>query len=139
MFKPQVELLKQVSIFLENRPGQLAEVVSALSDANVNLRALSIAETERFGIMRIITDQLDAALVALDDLDVAHKVAEVVGVRVPDKPGGLADLLHIFDGTDVSVEYMYAELAGHNSHALLVMKLEPRELALQLLADRGLR
>lgn len=125
--------LKQISVFLENRPGALAEVTRTLADAGVNLRALMIAETERFGIMRIIPSDGEAALKALAATGVTTKTTDVVGVTVPDRAGGLADVLDVFAGTDVSIEYMYAELSGGADRALLIMKLEPREKAIELL------
>lgn len=128
-----IVLLKQISVFLENRPGTLAQVTRALAGASVNLRALMIAETERFGIMRIIADDVDAAVAALAAQGITTRTTEVVGVVVPDRAGGLAKLLGVFDGSDVSVEYMYAELSGSSDGALLIMKLNPADEAVALL------
>ncbi len=130
--------LKQISVFLENRPGTLARTTRVLADAGANLRALMIAETERFGILRVITDEPDAAVAALDADGFRTRLTDVVGVEVPDRAGGLADLLGVFAGSAVSVEYMYAELAGRAGRALLIMKVEPREDALELLYDAAL-
>lgn len=130
--------LRQVSVFLENRPGTLAAATRVLADAGANLRALMIAETERYGIMRVITDSVDAAVAALNAAGFRTRLTDVVGIEVPDRAGGLADLLGVFAGTDVSVEYMYAELSGRAGRALLVMKVEPREDALELLYDAAL-
>ncbi len=133
-----IVLLKQVSVFLENRPGALAEVTRTLATAGVNLRALMIAETERFGIMRIITDDVDAALAALAARRITTRTTDVVGAVVPDRAGGLAQLLEVFDGTAVSIEYMYAELSGGTGGALLIMKLTPADEAVALLKSAGL-
>jgi len=130
--------LTQISVFLENHPGALASATRTLASAGVNLRALAIAETERFGIMRIIASDADAALAALASAGYTTKTTAVVGVEVPDRAGGLADLLEVFTGSGVSIEYMYAELAGRDDRALLVMKLTPREDALALLAAASL-
>lgn len=133
-----VQLLSQISVFLENRPGRLSEVVSGLAAAGVNLRALMIAETERFGILRIIPDNLPAARGALTEVGITHRVSPVIGVEVPDRAGGLAELLGVFDGTDVSIEYMYAELAGRGDRALMIMKFDPADEALRLLVSSEL-
>ncbi len=130
--------LRQISVFLENRPGRLAQATRCLAEAGVNLSALSIAETERFGIMRIIADDPDAAIAALSAAGLTTRTTDVVGVEVPDRSGGLADLLEVFDGTPVSVEYMYAELSGRDGHALMIMKVTPREDALELLYEASL-
>lgn len=130
--------LEQISVFLENRPGMLATATRALSEAGVNLRALMIAETERFGIMRIIANDNAVALKALAAHNFTTRVTPVVGVEVPDRVGGLSELLDVFTGSDISVEYMYAELSGGADRALLIMKLEPREAALAMLRSSGL-
>lgn len=130
--------LTQISVFLENHPGALAAASRTLASAGVNLRALAIAETERFGIMRIIPSDPDAALAALGAAGYTTKTTPVVGVEVPDRAGGLADLLEVFTGTGVSIEYMYAELGGGADRALLVMKFTPREEALRLLDEASL-
>ena len=107
-----VEVLEQVTVFLENRPGRLQEVVRLLADRGVNLRAL-------------------------DDAEITHRVTRVVGVRVPDRAGGLAAVLDLFTGTDVSIAYMYAELSG-GEQAMLVVRFEPQEEALRILAEADL-
>lgn len=133
-----VVALQQLSVFVENEPGRLEEVARILADAGVNLQALAIAETAHFGILRVIADDTDAAVAALQTAGIVARVTDVVGVEVPDRPGGLAEVLGVFSGTGVSIEYMYAELAGRRGRALLIMKLEPAEDALRLLARAGL-
>lgn len=127
-----VKVLQQISVFLENRPGQLAQLATTLADRGVNLRALAIAETDRFGIVRIIVDENATALAALREAGMTATVTDVVGVEVPDRPGGLAHLLTVFDGV-VSVEYMYAAFSGHGGRRVLIMKLSPVEAARTLL------
>lgn len=130
--------LRQVSVFLENRPGVLADATRTLASAEVNLRAAMIAETERFGILRVITDSPDAAVAALESAGFRTQLTDVVGVEVPDHAGGLAELLDVFEGSSVSIEYLYAELAGRLGRALLIMKLTPRDQALKLLREASL-
>jgi hypothetical protein len=131
-------ILRQVSVFLESEQGRLAPVVRHLADRGVNLRALMLAETDRFGIVRFIADDADAALAAVQELGVAARISEVFGVEVPDRPGGLADLLGVLDRAQVSVEYLYAELADIDGRALLVLKLTPPDVARQVLTEAGL-
>ncbi len=131
-------ILRQVSVFLESEQGRLAPVVRHLADRGVNLRALMLAETDRFGIVRFIADDAQAALAAVQELGVTARISDVFGVEVPDRPGGLAELLTTLDRAQVSVEYLYAELAEIEGRALLVLKLTPAEVAGQVLAEAGL-
>ena len=126
-----------MSVFLESERGRLAPVVKHLGERGVNLRALMLAETDRFGILRFIADDPQAALAAVQELGNTARLSDVVGVEVADHPGALGDLLAVFDDTDVSIEYLYAELAGRGDRALLVLKLEPVEQALALLEAAG--
>ncbi len=131
-------ILRQVSVFLESKPGRMAPVMRQLAERGVNLRALMLAETDRFGILRFIPDDADRALAAVSELGVTARISDVIGVEVPDRPGGLADILAVFEGADVNLEYLYAELAGRGDHALLVLRLEPVDRALALLDAAGL-
>ena len=130
-------ILQQVSVFLESQRGRLAPVVKHLGERGVNLRALMLAETDRFGILRFIADDPQAALEAVQELGNTARLSDVVGVEVPDHPGALGDLLAVFDDTNVSIEYLYAELAGPGENALLILKLEPVQEALALLESAG--
>lgn len=130
--------LRQVSVFLENEPGRLAEVLRRLADADVNLLTLSLAETERFGIARMIVDDPDAAVAALTDLGVTTQVVDVLAVEVPNRPGGLADIIELFAGAGVNVRYVYAEMGASAERAVLIMRLNPSERALQILVDAGI-
>lgn len=131
-------ILKQVSVFLESRRGRLAPVIRALGECGINLRALMLAETDRFGILRFIPDDAEAAMAAMQELGNTARISEVFGIEVSDRPGALAEIVAIFDDTEVSIEYLYAELAGADQQALLVLKLDPVEQAKQLLAEAGL-
>ncbi|MFZ0529177.1 MAG: hypothetical protein WAL91_01400 [Propionicimonas sp.] len=130
-------ILKQVSVFLESRRGRLAPVVKHLGERGVNVRAMMLAETDRFGILRFIADDPDAALAAVQELGNTALVSDVIGVEVPDRPGALGDLLTALDGSEVSIEYLYAELAGRGEQALLVLRLEPVDQAVALLEAAG--
>ena len=131
-------IIKQISIFVENTSGRLADVTALLADADINLRALSIADTADFGILRMVADQPDAAVTLLRNAGFTARETDVIGVEVPDRAGGLADLLGVFEGSQVAIEYMYAELAGREGRALLIMKATPRDEALALLRGASL-
>lgn len=130
-------LLRQISIFLENKQGRLAAVTETLSEAGVNIRALSLADTERFGILRIIADNTESALTALHTAGVTAKVSEVIGVEVPDRTGGLHEILALFEAAAVSLEYLYAQVQGRNDKAVLILKAVPAEGALTALQNAG--
>jgi hypothetical protein len=132
-------LLRQISVFLENKQGRLAAVTKNLSDAGINIRALALADTERFGILRIIADNTEAAVTALKNAGVTAKVSEVVGVEVPDKAGGLATILTLFEEASVSLEYMYAQVQGRGDKAILIMKLAPAQRAIEVLSTSGMQ
>lgn len=130
--------LRQVSVFLENRPGTLAEVLRRLADADVNLRTMSLAETEQFGIARMIVDDPDAAVAALSDLGVTTMVVDVLAVEVPNRPGGLADISELFARAGVNLRYVYAEMGGSADRAVLIMRVNPSEKALRILVEAGI-
>lgn len=131
----RMRVVEQISVFLENRPGCLADLAATLADRGVDLRAMTVADTERFGIARLIVDHPQVALEALHAAGVTAVVSEVVAVEVPDRPGGMAGMLAAFDGV-VSVEYLYAAFPGTAGRRVLVMKLTPQDVAIEVL--RGL-
>jgi hypothetical protein len=100
--------VEQISIFLENKPGALAEVTRILGDSGINIRALSLADTKDFGILRLIVNDNDRARQVLDQKGFTVRKTEVVAVEVPDRPGGLADILKSLADAGVNVEYLYA-------------------------------
>lgn len=131
-------ILQQVSVFLENEPGRLAPVLRHLGERGVNLRALMLAETDRFGILRFIPDDADAALDAVRELGNTGRISRVFGIDIPHRPGALAEILAVFEGSEVNIDYLYAALAGQGDSALLVLKLDPPDKAAELLESAGL-
>ena len=129
--------LRQVSVFLENQPGMLVDVLERLAEAGVNLLTMSLAENERFGIARMIVDDPDAAAATLSEAGVVTQIVDVLAVEVPNRPGGLAEILQIFARAGVNVRYVYAEMGGTADRAVLIMRLNPSEGAVQLLVDAG--
>jgi hypothetical protein len=130
--------ITQISIFLENRKGRLYDVCSLLGRSDVNIRALTIAETESFGVLRIVVDKSDLAIQLLRDNHFVANFTEVVAIEVPDKPGGLASILKIFADNDVNIEYMYGFVEKFSDKALLVMRFEDTDFAQQILAKHNI-
>lgn len=131
--------LVQISIFLENRAGRLAEVTRILGEAAVNIRALSLADTSDFGILRLIVDKTDEAIEALRRNKFTASLTEVVAVEVDDRPGGLAHVLGVLQKKGINVEYMYAFVEKFTEKAVLVFRFENLEEAIRVLTGSGIR
>jgi len=131
--------IKQISVFLENRQGRLYDVCSLLGSHNINIRALTIAETESFGVLRIVVDQSDAAIKLLRDNRFVANFTEVIAIEVPDQPGGLASILKVLAENEVNIEYMYGFVEKFSDKALLVMRFEDTDFAQQILAKHNVR
>jgi hypothetical protein len=126
--------VKQISVFLENKKGRLAEVTRTLSTEGINIRALSLADTADFGVMRIIVDDPAKCLGVLKTNGFVAQVTEVIAVEVEDKPGGLARILEVLDRDNVNVEYMYAYVEKTRENAIVICKIDDGERALKVLA-----
>lgn len=123
----------QLSIFLENRAGRLAEVTKSLSDAGINIRALSLADTSDFGILRLIVSDFEKARQVLKEKGFTVGRTSVVAVAVPDRPGGLHELLELFGKNGINVEYMYAFVQQSGAHATIIFRFDRTEQAIELL------
>jgi len=132
-------IVQQISVFLENRIGRLAEVTGILGDQGINIRALSMADTADFGILRLIVDDVERAIKVLKDEGLTLGESEVVAVEVPDVPGGLADLLRVLRDENVNVEYMYAFVKAPAKSAIMIFRFEDARQALDVLARRQIR
>ena len=130
--------ITQISVFLENRKGRLYEVCSLLGSHDVNIRALTVAETESFGVLRIVVDKSDAAVKVLRDHGFVANFTDVVAVEVGDRPGGLASVLKIFAENDVNIEYMYGFVEKFSDKALLVFRFEDPDFAQEVLAQHSI-
>lgn len=115
--------IHQISVFLENRAGQLAEITRMLAEADVNLRAISIAETSDYGLARMIVDDAQKASAILLEHGDILSMTPVWAVEVPDRPSGLADLLTVLAQNHVDVEYMYSLFANKEGHAYMVLRI----------------
>lgn len=132
-------IVEQISVFLENKAGRLMEVTKTLSEARVNIRALSLADTSDFGILRLIVDDTDKAQSVLKEKGFTIGKTGVVAVEVDDQPGGLQAILEVFQSAGVNVEYMYAFVQKNSENATLIFRLDRTETALDELKKHNIK
>lgn len=125
--------LPQLSVFLENRPGSLAEPLRLLAKAGINLVSISLADTEQFGILRLVLKDWEAAKRVLEEDGWVVNVSDVVAVDVPDQPGGLVGMLDVLAAEGVNIEYMYAFCLRRDGRAVLIFRFEDPDAALAVL------
>ncbi len=116
--------IKQVSVFLENKVGHLRLVTEELKKANLNIRAISLADSESFGVLRMVVEDPDKACSVLREANHAVRETEVIAVEVPDRPGGLSDVLKTLESSKVNIEYMYAVLERKSEKAVIILRVE---------------
>ena len=131
--------LIQISVFLENKKGRLSEVCSLLGSEGINIRALTIAESEDFGVLRMVVDKPDETLSLLKKNSFVANLTEIVAVEVEDKPGGLSDVLKILCAKEINVEYMYGFIEKHSDKALLVFRFENNDQAIEVLKSNNIK
>ena len=129
--------IKQLTVFVENRQGALVSITDTLARHNINIRALSIAETEDFGILRLIVNDEAAAEKTLSEEGYLIKVTDVVGVKIGDAPGKLSEALGVLDRTGINMEYLYAFMSRTEKHAYVVIRVEDNEIAESALQAEG--
>ena len=130
-------IIKQISIFVENKPGRLAEITEIIAKNNINIRALSVADTTHFGILRIIVDNPEEVERVLRDAGLTVSITSVITACIHDRPGGLAEVLKLLSSRDIQIEYMYAFIAKSDNEAYVVMRIEAEAAAVKLLHDNG--
>ncbi|MBQ4409615.1 MAG: acetolactate synthase [Firmicutes bacterium] len=129
--------VKQISVFLENRPGALCEMTKVLADEAIDMRAFSLAETSEFGIARILVKDVYKAITVLKDADYITSVSEAVAVAIPDVPGGLHSVIKAVADAGINLEYMYCFLGGKSGKAFLVCKVADVAAAESALSAKG--
>ena len=129
--------VRQISVFMENRAGRLSELLTQLGEANINIRALSLADTSDFGILRLIVNDVDTAIKTLKHEGHTVSVTDVVAVEVPDQPGGLAGILQILGNAGMNVEYMYAFVEKATDKAVVIFRFDELDGAIKTLQDNG--
>jgi len=130
--------LKQLSVFLENKPGRLRELCAMLAQNGINIITLSLADTEQFGILRLIVKDYDKAKELLEHKGFVAKLTDVIAVEVNDQPGGLSDILKIEEQSGISVEYMYAFTIKSGENAVLLFRFDDMDKAVDALNHAGL-
>ena len=130
--------IKQLSIFVENKAGRLAEITSAIAAAGVDIHALSIADTTNFGILRLIVNQPDKAEQALKAAGLTVSLTDVIAIEIEDKPGGFAKAARVMSDASIDIEYMYAFISQDSGRAWVILRVQDNEKALEALRNGGI-
>ena len=131
--------VKQISIFVENKEGRIKKAIDTLAKENINIRALSIADTTKYGILRLIVSNNEKAIAALEKDGFIVKENEVIILAVPDEPNGLNSTLEVFDEKGINLEYLYAFVSSKTDEAIVVMRLENMEKAIEALGESNVK
>ncbi|MBE7057553.1 MAG: acetolactate synthase [Ruminococcaceae bacterium] len=131
--------IKQLTVFVENKQGSIVSITETLSKHNINLRALSIAETQEFGILRLIVDNETMAERILNEAGYLIKITDVVGVKISDEPGKLSEALKVLDENKINMEYLYAFMTRTEKHAYVVVRVEDNKAAENVLSNAGFK
>lgn len=131
--------VKQISVFLENKPGKLSQVTDILEKSNIDIKAISIADTTEFGILRMIVDKPEEAVKAIKAEKFPVSTTDVLAVEVSDRPGGLNRALQILNDAGISVEYLYSFIKRNGERALILFRVEEPERAVEVLQSAGIK
>lgn len=131
--------VNQISVFLENKSGRLADVTRTLARCDINIRALSIADTIDYGLLRLIVNHPEHASKVLTDEGFTVAITEVLAIEVPDRPGGLAGIIDVLSARGLNIEYMYAFVGRSGEHAIVIFRIEPVDDAIAALKEGGAR
>ena len=131
-------MIKQISVFLENKSGRLVRVAQVLGEAGINIRGISIADTSDFGILRMIVDQPEKAIEAFKEKGIMATVTDVIAMEVPDTPGGLARVLEYLQEADINIEYLYSFIEKPTTNAIIMMRVEKIDEALAVLKKKDI-
>ena len=130
-------LVQQISVYLENRPGRLATFTQTLLESGVDMKAICIADTVDFGILRCIVDDEEKAVAALKEKGFAASITEVIALKISDSPGGLDSALDLLNEANVSVEYIYSFMKAINGSAVIIFRVDDAEKAVKVLTESG--
>lgn len=131
--------ITQVSVFLENKKGRLYDAARVLGDAHIDIKALTIAESEEFGVLRMVVDKPDEALRVLKENTFVASITDIVAVEVNDQPGGLAGVLKVLNDNDINLEYMYAFVEKNADNAIMVFRFDDSDKAIAVLIKNNVR
>lgn len=129
--------IKQLSVFVENKPGRLAEITETLAEAQVDIRAISVADTSDFGILRVIVDKPDAAVAALKDHGMTVSLTDVIAVGIEDEPGSFAKSVRVLANCGIGIEYMYAFVSRDRGKAYIIIRVDDGKQAAEVLTKSG--
>ena len=130
-------IIKQLSVFLENKPGRLCAATDTLAKQDINISALTLADTSEFGILRLLVDQPDRARDVLTESGVVVRISEVIAVAMDDAPGGAGGILHLLSEAGLNVEYMYACVGRQSGKAIMIVRTDDLDLAADILHRNG--
>ena len=131
--------VKQLSIFVENKSGRLADIIDAIAAAGIDIRAVSIADTTDFGILRLIVDKPDAAEHALKSMGLTVRLTDVIAIEISDTPGGFASALNVLKDRDVEIEYAYAFISRDEGRACVILRVDDNDKAIKLFGENGVK
>ncbi len=130
---------KQLSVFIENKKGHIATLAKAIKNKGIDVRAISVFDTNEFGILRLVVDDPEKALTAVREAGYAAKISEVLAAELADKPGALYEIFSLFDEADINIEYIYSFVMRNNVKPLIILKVDRMDEAIKLLSDNGVR
>lgn len=131
-------LIKQISVFMENRPGRLAEIIKLLSDNNIDMRAINIADTTDFGILRMIVDEPLKAEAVLRENNMTASVTDVIAVSITDSVGAFSKVIEILKDAEISIEYIYSFIGEKSAKAVIVVRTNDCEKSVEILTENGI-
>ena len=132
-------MVKQISVFIENKPGRLMEMLKAVAKGNIDIKAFSLADTTEFGVARMIVSDAEAAKQAINDEGVIVRICSIITIAVPDEPGALMSALEILKSNDISIEYMYAFAEKLDGASVIAIRTGNQELADEVLKKGGIK
>ncbi len=130
-------IIKQLSIFVENSTGKLSEIADILADNNINLHALTLADTENFGVLRLITDEPERTKAVLKSSGISATLTDVLAVEIKDEAGGLASLIKLIDHEHLNIEYLYTFVEKTQNRAISIIRIEKIVTAIETLVTHG--
>ena len=131
--------VKQLSIFVENKSGRLADIIDAIAAAGIDIRAVSIADTTDFGILRLIVDKPDEAEKGLKSMGLTVRLSDVIAIEISDTPGGFASALNVLKDRDVEIEYAYAFISRDEGRACVILRVDDNDKAIKLFGENGVK
>lgn len=130
--------LRQISVFLENQPGRLTKPCAALARAGLNIFTIALADTQNFGILRIIVQDWKKACKVLEKSGAVIKTSEVIAIKVPDSPGGLSDILRVIEQAGINIDYMYACTTKRGKNNIIILRFDQVDKAVRILKKSGI-